>query len=787
MSTRTTGAIALRPTGNAQGGFYFMSLTTGRRLSRNHWTMLPMPQDVIDRVHVLARRQNVLRGLEFLNRDNDPIVENDGDGAEPDGDDDDSSYGSQDAEDDLYSLPDIPIAGVYDEENDDDDNDDENIGEDVNLDGIENPEAVEDFELENPEDPDQIENPEDEEIENLEIANPEDQEVIENPEIPPENVEDVAAAMDERYGPRTGAYALRTRKERNYGHLHTVIDSFVMTQYSMKKGLQMFGNDGVDAVLAELKQLHDRKVMIPMNDLPRQKKRGALEYLMFLKKKRCGKIKARGCADGRKQRLYTAKEDASSPTVSIEALLLTCVIDAKEGRDVATADIPGAFMQADMDEEVFMRLEGKMVDLLLMLDREFYGPKVVYENGKKVLYVLLSKALYGTLRASLLFYRKLKSKLESWGFEINPYDWCVANKMIDGEQCTVVWHVDDLKISHKDTDVVTSILKQLNDEFGKEAPLSVTRGKVHDYLGMRIDYSEPGKVKITMIDYIEKMLDELPPDMDGEAVTPACNHLFEVNQDDPEALDSKTSEFYHHNTAMLLFLCKRARPDIQPAVAFLTTRVKAPDMDDYKKLARAMRYLRATKNMPLVLEADDMQLIKWWVDASFAVHPDMKGHTGGVMSLGKGAVYATSTRQKLVTRSSTEAELVGVYDVMPQILWTRHFLESQGYAVQDSIVHQDNKSAMLLENNGRGSSSKRTRHLNIRYFFVTDHIASKDLSVRYCPTSEMISDFFTKPLQGALFRKMRDLIMNVDPSMDHLWDHRSVLSTDSTGNDQVKR
>ena len=205
--------------------------------------------------------------------------------------------------------------------------------------------------------------------------------------------------------------------------------------------------------------------------------------------------------------------------------------------------------------------------------------------------------------------------------------------------------------------------------------------------------------------------------------------------------------------------------------------MKGPDEDDYKKLARTMRYLRGTREMPLVLEINDIQVIKWWVDASFAVHPDMKEHTGGVMSLGKGAIYGTSTKQKLVTRSSTESELVGIYDVMPQILWTRHFLEAQGYAVKDSNVHQENKSAVLLEQNGRGSSSKRTRHLNIRYFFVTDHIASKDVSVKYCPTSEMVSDYFTKPLQGSLFRRMRDTIMNVDPGQEHLCDHMSVGET----------
>ena len=104
--------------------------------------------------------------------------------------------------------------------------------------------------------------------------------------------------------------------------------------------------------------------------------------------------------------------------------------------------------------------------------------------------------------------------------------------------------------------------------------------------------------------------------------------------------------------------------------------------------------------MPLTLEADNLQLVKWWIDGAFATHQDMRSHTGGALSLGKGVLTGISTRQKLTTRSSTEAELVAVDDCMLLILWTRYFLEAQGYGVDDAIIYQDNKSAMLLEQNG---------------------------------------------------------------------------------------
>ena len=134
------------------------------------------------------------------------------------------------------------------------------------------------------------------------------------------------------------------------------------------------------------------------------------------------------------------------------------------------------------------------------------------------------------------------------------------------------------------------------------------------------------------------------------------------------------------------------------------------------------------------------------------------------MSMGKGCPISLSSKQKINTTSSTVAELVGVSDAMSLILWTRLFLTAQGFTVNDNIVFQDNQSAMLLEKNGKRSSGKQTRHIEIRYYFVTDNVKRNNMSIIYCPTAEMIADFFTKPLQGSLFRKFRALIMNLPTS-----------------------
>ena len=169
-----------------------------------------------------------------------------------------------------------------------------------------------------------------------------------------------------------------------------------------------------------------------------------------------------------------------------------------------------------------------------------------------------------------------------------------------------------------------------------------------------------------------------------------------------------------------------------------------------------MRYIRGMRQLTLILSADRTHILKWWVDAEFAVHPNMRGHSRGGLSLGRGLPIMGSTKEKLKTCSSTESEVVGADYFMPHICWTRYFMEAQGYCVDDNKLYQDNKSSILLETNRKASSGKRTKHINIRYFFITDRVKKGDVSVVWCPAGDMIADYATKPLQGSLFKKFRD-------------------------------
>jgi hypothetical protein len=204
-------------------------------------------------------------------------------------------------------------------------------------------------------------------------------------------------------------------------------------------------------------------------ELRTDQKKGALKSLMFLKEKRDGTIKGITCADRRKQRETAEHVAATSPTVSLQSVLITSTIEAFKGREIALVHIPGAYLSADMDEEVTMLLRGRLAGLMAKTAPNIYRKYITVDaKNQPVLYVKLQKALYGCLRSALLFYLKFVGDIDSQGFELNPYDPCVANKVIHGKQFTMVWHVDDIKMSHEDEKEVTRLITWLESIYGED-------------------------------------------------------------------------------------------------------------------------------------------------------------------------------------------------------------------------------------------------------------------------------------------------------------------------------
>jgi hypothetical protein len=372
------------------------------------------------------------------------------------------------------------------------------------------------------------------------------------------------------------------------------------------------------------------------NELTPKQREEVLEDFMFVEQKKSGDDKGRLVINGKMQRGHITKEEASSPRASTDAILLTLVIDALEERVVATVDVPNAFVQtvvseADKDYRVIVRLRGRIVEILCEIVPEVYLPYVTTNNkGEKILIVQCLNALYGTMVASLLYYKKFVKSLKSHGFKLNPYDPCVANKVVDGSILTLCFHVDDCKILQKKEKVVDETIEWLRDEYevifeDGTGAMKVHRGTVHKYLGMKMDFSHKGEVQLTMpkhMDDIQATYDiaqakfsdgfiEVKRRRSKNQLTPAPTDIFVVNEE-CKKLPDEQREVFHCLVAKLLFVWKRVRPDIGVAMSFLTKRVKQPDLDDWRKLVHLMEYLKAEGDRPLILAADKMGILLWY-------------------------------------------------------------------------------------------------------------------------------------------------------------------------------
>ena len=263
------------------------------------------------------------------------------------------------------------------------------------------------------------------------------------------------------------------------------------------------------------------------------------------------------------------------------------------------ADILNAFLNANNSEKTLILLKGKLAELMEQIYPQMYRKYITISSKcEPMFYVHLSKAFYGLLQYALLLYRKLRTELEYFGFAVNPYDPCAANKIVNGSQITLTWHVDDLDISHKDILEVTNFLHHLGQIYGDR--MTVHRGKVHDYLGMDLDFITTNTTKIGMIKYINKIHEDFPEEIKSAAATSYAEHLFDVSEDNQERLlPDEQAIAFRHSTDQLLFLCAHSRLYIRTSVSFLCTRCKAPDENEWDMLKHVLKYIYSTRHMKL--------------------------------------------------------------------------------------------------------------------------------------------------------------------------------------------
>ena len=535
-----------------------------------------------------------------------------------------------------------------------------------------------------------------------------------------------------------------------------------MFNITVTKAIAELGDEARESISKELKQLCEKKAWTPVDvsKMSPLARKAIIRSSMFLKQKfdaegNHDKLKSRLVAGGHMQD-KTLYEDLSSPTAALMSVLLVCAIAAHEKRKQATVDIGGAYLNADMMTGIIvhMMLDKRMSEMLVAID----GSYKKYLTSKGELCVRLDKALYGCVESALLWHKHLTATMLEMGFTQNPIDPCVYN-MLDSEglQCTAVAHVDDLLITCENEDTIQGVLDHLKNKY---KTTSESRGTKHNYLGMTTDFGVEGECSIAMTGYEAFMLEGY--NYIKKHTTPAAEDLFEIDETS-EHLDEEEMKYFHTYVAKLLYLAKRTRPECLVATSFLCTRVTRSTKQDKGKLDRVMGYLRRTPNQTIVFRPGQLGITpRQYVDASYGVHADGKSHTGACIIIGDtGAVFNKSSKQSIVTKSSTEAELVAGSDALNQLLHVRELIKHQDKLqrhehgkelhLEPSAFYQDNKSTIELIKSGRAKHEK-SRHINIRHFWMHGKVLDKSIRIEYMPIKTMIANVLTKPLQGEQFR-----------------------------------
>jgi hypothetical protein len=265
-----------------------------------------------------------------------------------------------------------------------------------------------------------------------------------------------------------------------------------------------------------------------------------------------------------------------------------------------------------------------------------------------------------------------------------------------------------------------------------------------------------GCVKIDMRSYLDEILKSFGGLKSYQG--PAGSGLFDVTPE-TRKLEVVNGKRFHTVVAKLLYLSKRARPDIIATVSFLCTRVKEPTEQDREKLFHLLGYLQRTKERVLTLRPRGIFKLEAYIDASFALHPDGKSHTGIVILLGGVGVFYASRKQKCVSKSPTEAELVALSD---NVGFVELFHEFVSFVLNCKIgiplVYQDNTSVISLVTTGGGVM--RTKHMRTRMYLVMEALKENKIRVKYIHTSGMFADGLTKVLDGADFDSFANRALN---------------------------
>ena len=541
---------------------------------------------------------------------------------------------------------------------------------------------------------------------------------------------------------------------------HEVNQSDAHTTYSFTKGINELGVDAKNAITDEIRNMFVTKnalTPVKYDNLSNSQKSNIIRSHMFIKVKHhpdgtFDKVKARLVANGNMQEdcKFT---DNYSPTVSVQSIMMVLKIASQSQYIMSTFDIGAAYLNASMDnEEVYMYIDKKLFAYI----RSVYPNIDEFINNNNNLIVKLNKAVYGCKQSAKLWFNTLTGFLESIGFIKNSVDNCVFNKFENDNVTTILLYIDDLLVMSNNLTCIDNLHDSLKIRFNE---VSRNDGNKLSYLGMTIEKYDNGRIEISMKKFIDDLLTD--SNITNGKASPAKCDLF--ISDDNNFLSDADAKWFHSTNAKLLYLSARVRPDILMPVIYLSTKVNHPSVNDNNKLTRVLEYIYETRHDVLSISSEHIYGIVGFIDASFGTHSDGKGHSGMCAFIGNSLIIAKSSKQKIVTVNSTESELVALSDYADLILKLDEFMKVQRVNTYTPIIYQDNISTIHIVSNN--NDKWRNIYIRGRRNKVNQYINDGHLVIDHISTGAMIADLLTKPLQGALFRKLKYQLLNNENTM----------------------
>ena len=483
----------------------------------------------------------------------------------------------------------------------------------------------------------------------------------------------------------------------------------------------------------ELQALMDNNTW-ELVQLPADKKAIGCKWLFKTKRDEHGRVvrhKARIVAQGFTQKFGTDYDEVFAPVAKQVTFRVLLTIASRRNSVVKHVDVKTAYLNGELEETIYMRQpEG-------------------YTTGDERTVCRLRRSLYGLKQSARVWNRKVDSTFKSIGFQQSKSDPCLYMRRQNGTFAYILIYVDDMVIVTQTEEEFNSIFESLQRNF------TVTNlGDIRHFLGMEVERSDAG-FKLNQATYIRKLVQRFNLQQAKPSKVPLDPGYLQQKEEECKPLPN--NQDYLSLIGGLLYVAVHTRPDIAVSTSILAQKSSKPNQQDWNEAKRVLRYLDLTINHKLQLGAtnDGLQM---FVDADWAGNSrDRKSNSGLLLQFGGGLVAWSTRKQTCVALSSTEAEFVALAEGCQELIWTRRLLEEVGEAaVGPTTVFEDNQSCMKLVDSDK--IERRSKHIETRYFFVRDLKEKGTISLKYCPTEDMLADVMTKPLARIKLEKLRSAI-----------------------------